>query len=74
MDGKHFRATENIFFVTKYIGRYIHTYILTKALTVCSIYHGQFWGNMKHGKGTLTRPDGSNYRYEGIYSVLILFL
>jgi hypothetical protein len=28
---------------------------------VFSIYHGEFWGNMKQGHGKLTRPDGSVY-------------
>ncbi len=27
----------------------------------CSIHHGEYWGNMKHGKGKLLRPDGSTY-------------
>lgn len=32
-----------------------------------SIYHGEYWGNMKHGSGKLLRSDGSTYhgRWEG---------
>ena len=36
------------------------TYYLLIIL-IHSIYHGEFWGNMKQGNGRMQRPDGSVY-------------
>jgi hypothetical protein len=35
-----------------------------------SIYHGEFWGNMKQGHGRLQRADGSVY--EGAWEANII--
>ncbi len=35
-----------------------------------SIYHGEFWGNMKQGRGQLTQQNGSVY--QGIWDANII--